>query len=237
MKTIGLIGGLSWESSAEYYRIINERVREKLGDLHSAKSIMISVDFYEIQNLVREDHSDKVGEILVDAAKKLELAGADVLLICANTAHRFADKIQKNIKISFLHIADKTAEKIVSANINKVALLGTRFTMEEPFYKERLSHYKIETLIPNEQDRGMINEIIFKELCMGVVKRESKEKFQAVIQDLKKKGAQGVILGCTEMWMLIKSEDCSIPIFDTARIHAEAAVDYALIRLAEEGST
>lgn len=228
MKTIGLIGGLSWESSAEYYRIINERVREKLGDLHSAKSVMISVDFYEIQNLVREDHSDKVGEILVDAAKKLELAGADVLLICANTAHRFADKIQKNIKISLLHIADKTAEKIVSANINKVALLGTRVTMEELFYKERLSHYKIETLIPNEQDREMINEIIFKELCMGVVKRESKEKFQAVIEDLKKKGAQGVILGCTEMWMLIKSEDCSIPIFDTARIHAEAAVDYAL---------
>lgn len=226
MKTIGLIGGLSWESSAEYYRIINERVREKLGGLHSAKIIMFSVDFHEIYKLVQEDKDDEVGKILTDAAKKLETAGADVLLICSNKAHRFADKIQNNIKIPLLHIADKTAERIVSSGINKVALLGTKSVMEEPFYKERLTSYNIETLIPDEQDRIIIDETIFKELCMGVIKQSSKDKFKEIIQGLQKNGAKGVILGCTELWMLIKPEDCSIPIFDTARIHAEASVDY-----------
>ncbi len=228
MKTIGLIGGLSWESSAEYYRIINERVREKLGGLHSAKVIMFSVDFYEIEKLVREDKNHMVCEMLTSAAKNLELVGADVLLICSNTAHRFAKNIQDNIKIPLLHIADKTAERIISSGINKVALLGTKFTMEGAFYKDRLASYNIETLIPDDKERLVIDEMIFKELCVGVTKQSSKNKLKQIIQELQKKGAQGVILGCTELWMLIKPEDCSIPIFDTARIHAEAVVDYAL---------
>jgi aspartate racemase len=228
MKTIGLIGGLTCESSAEYYRIINERVRQKLGGSHSAKSIMLSVDFYEIEQLVKEGKWSGIGDVLIDAAQRLEMAGADLLIICANTPHRFASQIQESIKIPLIHIADKAAEKIVAAGIQKVGLLGTKITMEESFYKDRLKAYNIQTLIPNEPDRITINETIFKELSMGIVNPISKEKFKQIIEELQRQGAQGIVLGCTELWMLVKPEDCSIPVFDTAQIHAEAAVDYVL---------
>jgi aspartate racemase len=189
---------------------------------------MLSVDFYEIEQFVKEKKWDKIGGVLIDAAKRLELAGADLLIICANTPHRFAKEIQGNINIPLLHIADKAAEKIVAAGIKKVGLLGTKVTMEEDFYKDRLKAYDIQTLIPNEPDRIMINETIFKELSMGIVSPASKEKFKAIIEVLQRQGAQGIVLGCTELWMLVKPEDCSIPVFDTAQIHAGAAVDAVL---------
>ena len=229
MKTIGLIGGLSWESTAEYYRIINETVRQKLGGLHSAKIVMVSLNFSEIKELVQKNEQTKVLETLIDAAKRLEQAGADCLLICANTAHRFADKIQENIRIPLVHITDKTAEQILESGIQKVGLLGTKVTMEETFYRGRLlEKYNIQTVTPDEQDRLIIDQIIFKELCAGVINEDSKAMFKTIIQKLQQQGVQGIILGCTEIWMLVKPEDCLLPLFDTAKIHAVSAVDFAI---------
>ena len=229
MKVIGLIGGMSWESSLEYYRVINETVKEKLGRLHSARSIMYSVDFDEIEILQRQGKWDKATEFMIDAAQRVEKGGADFVIICTNTMHKMAEEVQKNIKIPLLHIADATAEKIKKQGLKKVGLLGTKFTMEEDFYKGRLvEKHDLEVIIPNEEERKLIHHILYSELCLGEIKSLSKDKFIRIIKNLAAIGAEGVILGCTEIPLLIKQEDCEVPLFDTTRIHARFAVEYAL---------
>jgi len=219
---------MSWESSAEYYRIINEKIKEKLGGLHSVKSLMYSVDFEEIERLQHQGKWQELTEIMIDAAKKLEDGGADFIVICTNTMHKMVDEIQKNVKIPLLHIADATAEKIKNKGIKKVGLLGTKFTMEEDFYKGRLiDKYNLQVLIPNKDERQIVHDVIYKELCLGIVNLKSKEKFIEIIKNLVLNGAEAVILGCTEIPLLIKQDDVKIPIFDTTRIHAEAAVNYS----------
>lgn len=228
MKTIGLIGGMSWESSAEYYRIINEKVKEKLGGLHSAKCLMYSVDFAEVEKLQQQAEWEQAAELLIDAAQKLGRGGADFLLICTNTMHKVADDIQQKIQIPILHIVDATAEKIKEAGYEKIGLLGTKFTMEEPFYKGRLAEkYQLEVLVPEFDERTFINHVIFNELCLGILQEGSKSRFIRIIEDLSKKGAEAVILGCTEIPLLVKQADVSIPLFDTTAIHAKAAVEFA----------
>ncbi len=229
MKTIGLIGGMSWESSIEYYRIINEATREALGGLHSAKSIMISVEFAEIEALQHENRWDDATRILVDAAIGLEKAGADFALICTNTMHKLYDNMQEKIQIPLLHIADATAATIKQNGINKVGLLGTRFTMVEDFYKGRLiDKYDFEVLIPAGNDIEQVHRIIYDELCAGIIKPASKQVYTDVIERLVAKGAMAIILGCTEIGLLVKREDSPVPIFDTTEIHARAAVEMAL---------
>jgi len=229
MKTIGLIGGMSWESTAEYYRIINEAVRERLGRSHSAKIIMFSVDFEEVRELHRARNWDEATNLMIDAAKRVERGGADFVLICTNTMHKMAEDVQANISIPLLHIADVTAEKVISLSLKKVGLLGTKFTMEQNFYKGRLKDkYSLDVVIPNEADRQVVDNVIFNELCLGKIKDSSREQTKTIMKSLVDNGAQGIILGCTELPLLIKQEDCSVPIFDTTAIHAKAAVDYAL---------
>ena len=228
-KTIGLIGGMSWESSIEYYRIINQQTRKILGGTHSAKSVMISVDFAEIELLQHQGRWDEATAALVAAAKSLELAGADFVVLCTNTMHKMASAIQENIHIPFLHIADATAEVIKSAGISTIGLLGTRFTMEEDFYKERLiTKYGLKVLVPEKPDRDFIHRVIYDELVKGIVSPESKNGFRTIIHKLIANGAEGIILGCTEIGLLIKDRDCEVPVFDTTIIHAESAVDFAL---------
>lgn len=230
MKTIGLIGGMSWESSVEYYRIINERVKEKLGGLHSAKCLMYSVDFAEVERYQKQGEWGQAAELLIDAARRLERGGADFILICTNTMHKVADEIQQKIQIPILHIVDATAEKIKEARHKRIGLLGTKFTMEEPFYKGRLTEkYQLEVLVPESEERAFINQVIFQELCLGILKEGSRSRFTQIIESLSDKGAEAVILGCTEIPLLVKQADVSIPLFDTTRIHAEAAVEYALV--------
>ena len=229
MKTIGLLGGMSWESTVDYYRIINEEVRKRLGDLHSAKILMYSFDFRDIEILQKEGKWKEAADVLADESKKLETAGADCILICTNTMHKLADNVQERIDIPLLHIVDVTAEKIKSKNLKKIGLLGTKFTMEEDFYHGRLQKkYGFDVVIPEKNEIHVVNDIIFKELCMGIKKKESKEQLMSIINDLKLKGCEGVILGCTELPLLIKQEDVKIPVFDTTEIHAIAAVDFAL---------
>ncbi len=229
MKTIGLIGGMSWESSIEYYRIINQMVREKLGGTHSAKSVMVSVDFAEIELLQHEGRWQEATTMLVKTARDLEAAGADFVVLCTNTMHKMADAIIENTHIPFLHIADATAEKVKAEGITKIGLLGTRFTMEEDFYKSRLiDKYGLDVLIPEKEDRMYIHQVIYDELVKGKVLPESKRGFIAIIFKLISQGVQGIILGCTEIGLLVAEKDCPIPIFDTTRIHAEAAVDFSL---------
>ena len=229
MKKIGLIGGMSWESSQVYYEIINEKVRELLGGFHSSKCIMESVDFAEIEKLQHQDDWDALNKMMVDSAKILENAKADFIVLCTNTMHICSDEITKNISIPFLHIAVATAEKIKEQNINKVLLLGTRFTMEKDFFKDILSYdYGIDVIIPNQDDRETVHKIIYEELVRGKIESKSKEKYQRIINDSIKNGAQAVILGCTEIPLLIKRGDVDIPVFDTTRIHAETAVEFAI---------
>ena len=229
MKTIGMIGGMSWESSIEYYRIINETVRTELGGLHSAKSLMVSVEFAEIEALQHLDRWDEAAKILIDAARSLESGGADFAIICTNTMHKLYDKIQQSVRIPLLHIADATAELIKAQGIQKIALLGTRFTMEENFYKGRLiEKYGLEVIIPGSEDMEIIHRIIYDELCAGVIQLDSKQKYADIIRRLAKEGAAGIILGCTEIGLLVKQEDSPVPLFDTTEIHARAAVKYAL---------
>ncbi len=229
MKTIGLIGGMSWESSIEYYRIINQKVREKLGGTHSAKCVMVSVDFAEIEILQHEGRWQEATQMLIDAAIHLEAAGADFIVLCTNTMHKMAEEIQKNTSIPFLHIADATAQKVSSSGISTIGLLGTRFTMEEDFYKGRLlRNFNLNVVVPDENDRKMIHHVIYDELVKGVIRPESKREFLKVIEKLILEGAHGVILGCTEIGLLVKEGDCRVPVFDTTRIHAEAAVAFAL---------
>jgi aspartate racemase len=229
MKTIGLIGGMSWESSIEYYRIINEAVRGKLGGLHSAKCMMVSVDFAEIEPLQHQGKWSEAAEILTAAARSVEAGGADFVIFCTNTMHKVADEVQKHLRIPILHIDDATAQTIKAVGLKKVGLLGTQFTMEEDFYKGRLvQRHHLEIMIPTPEEKEMIHRIIYDELCMGEIKPSSKKKYTDVIDRLVKKGAEGIILGCTEIGLLVKKEDVRTPLFDTTRIHAIAAVEYAL---------
>ena len=229
MKTIGLIGGMSWESSTEYYRIINETTKAKLGGLHSAKSIMYSVDFAEIEILQHQGKWGEAAQMLIDAAKNLENSGAGFIVLCTNTMHKVADDIQANVKIPLLHIADATAQLVKDSGIKKIGLLGTRFTMEEEFYKGRLSQkYGLNVNIPNAQEREIVHRVIYDELVIGEIRQHSKDQYIGIIKQMVNQGAEGVILGCTEIGLLIHKQDSQVPLFDTTRIHAEAAVEYAL---------
>jgi aspartate racemase len=229
MKTIGLIGGMSWESSLEYYRIVNETVKELLGGLHSAKCVLVSVDFAEIEILQHEGRWGEAAQQLITVGQNLEKAGADFVLLCTNTMHKLADEIQANLSVPFLHIADATALKIAAAGIQKVGLLGTRFTMEEDFYKGRLNQqHGLAVLIPDNQEREIIHRVIYDELVLGKINPESKAEYVQIMGRLVQSGAEGIILGCTEIGLLVQEGDSPVPLFDTTRIHAEAAVEYAL---------
>lgn len=229
MKTIGLIGGMSWESSIEYYRIINEVTREKLGGLHSAKSVMVSVDFAPIEELQNQNHWSEATEFMIVTAHQVAAAGADFLLIATNTMHKMYDEVQAALNIPVLHIADATALKIKEAGLNKIGLLGTIYTMEQDFYKGRLSElYGLDVLVPGKSDRKIVNQVIYDELVIGQIKPESKAEFARVIANLVELGSQGIILGCTEIPLLVDPEQMHIPTFDTTYIHAEMAVEIAL---------
>lgn len=229
MKTIGLIGGMSWESSIEYYRIINETVRAKLGGLHSARSMMYSVDFAEVEALQRQEKWDEATALLVDAATSLENGGADFVIICTNTMHKVADEVQEHIRVPLLHIADATAETIKAHGLKKIGLLGTRFTMEEDFYTGRLvERHGLEVVIPTEEEREIIHRIIYDELCMGEIRESSREQYVSIMEHLIENGAEGIVLGCTEIGLLVRDKDCRVPLFDTTEIHAVAAVEHAL---------
>jgi len=228
MKKIGLIGGMTWESTLEYYRIINESVKEKLGGLHSADCILCSFDFANIEKLQIKRKWRELTNLMIDAAQILEKTGAEFIVICANTMHKTADEIQDNIRIPVLHITDVTAEEIIRKGLKKVGLLGTIFTMEEDFYKKRLKdEYDIDTIIPSKSEREIINDIIYKELSHGITKQSSKENYIEIINNLLSRKAEGIILGCTEIPLLIKQKDVTSPVFDTTSIHAKAAVEYA----------
>ncbi len=229
MKTIGLIGGMSWESSIEYYRIINETVRDKLGGLHSAKSIMVSVDFAEIEALQHEGRWDETARMLIAAAQNVERGGGDFVVLCTNTMHKVAEEVQEHIHIPLLHIADATAERVKSEGLKKVGLLGTKFTMEEAFYKDRLAEeHGLEVVIPAEPEREVVHRVIYDELCLGEIKAASKAAYIRIMDRLIEEGAEGIILGCTEISLLVGQEDSAVPLFDTTEIHAQAAVEYAL---------
>ena len=228
MRTIGLIGGMSWESTIPYYRIINEEVKKKMGGLHSAKIILYSVEFDEIEKCQSENRWEESGEILGKAAQALETAGADFILICTNTMHKVAPQIASMIKVPIIHIADATADELDKARIKRVGLLGTKYTMTQDFYKKRLVDRGIDVLIPKDSEIETVNSIIFNELCVGTITEESRKKFQDIIEKLKEKGADGVILGCTEIGLLISQSDVSIPVFDTTVIHAKRAAKIAM---------
>ena len=229
MKTIGLIGGMSWESSLEYYRIINEEVKNRLGGQHSAKVLLYSLDFHPIEEFQRRGRWEDMALILIDAAKRLERAGADFILICTNTMHKVAPEVQDSIKIPLLHIADATAEQIKATGISVVGLLGTKYTMEQDFLKGYLSSkHGFDVIVPNAGSRDTVHNIIYDELCIGTIREESKKMFLRIIQDLAAEGAQGVILGCTEIPLLVHPGDTSLPLFDTTAIHAKKAVEMAL---------
>lgn len=230
MKTIGLIGGMSWESSAEYYRIMNEDVKTRLGGLHSARCLLYSVDFAEIEYYQTEGEWEKAGKVLGEVAYSLEKGGADFIVLCTNTMHKVIDHIEEQINIPILHIADASANQIKKAKIHKVGLLGTKYTMEQDFYKSRLESNGISVMIPDQFERDMINKIIFQELCLGVIQQSSKEYYQEVIRRLVEAGAEAIILGCTEIGLLIKQEDAEVPVFDTTFIHASEAVSLAFQR-------
>ena len=228
MKTIGLIGGMSWESTVTYYKIINETVKEKLGGLHSAKCILYSIDFQKIEECQANGNWEKSGEILGEAANNLEKAGADFIVICTNTMHKVINQIKEKISIPILHIAEMTAEKILEKGLKNIALLGTKYTMEQDFYKSKLIEKGINVIIPDKNDIEIINKVIYDELCLGTINSNSKKKFLEIVDKLRSKGAEGIILGCTEIGLLIKNEDTDVPLFDTAVIHAEEAAIYSI---------
>ena len=228
MKTIGLIGGMSWESTVTYYQIVNEVVKEKLGGLHSAKVLLYSVDFEEIEKCQANGEWEKSGDILTQAAQNLEKAGADFIVICTNTMHKVAPQIQSQISIPIVHIAEATADALKENNIKKVAFLGTKYTMTQDFYKAKLIEAGIEVLIPDAQDVEVVNDVIYNELCLGIVSEISKEKYIQIIEKLADQGAQGVILGCTEIGLLIQQKDTKLPVFDTTQIHGKKAAMLAI---------
>jgi len=228
-KTIGLLGGMSWESSAEYYRIINQETAARLGGLHSARCILLSVDFADIEQLQTADDWDQAGHLLAEDARRIQDAGADLLLLCTNTMHRVADTIQTAIDIPLLHLADATARRIRSRSLTRIGLLGTRFTMEQDFYRGRLQkRFGLDVLTPGPRDRALVHRVIYEELVRGRIEDGSRDDFRRIIHDLTGQGAQGVILGCTEIPLLVEQADSPVPLFDTTRIHAEEAVRAAL---------
>ncbi|HDL18219.1 MAG TPA: aspartate/glutamate racemase family protein [Bacteroidetes bacterium] len=229
MKTIGLIGGMSWKSTLEYYRIINEKVKEKLGGLHSAKCLLYSVDFAEIEELQHQGKWPEATQTMIDAARRVENGGADFLLICTNTMHKMADEVAVNSSIPLLHIADATAAAIKSERMKKIGLLGTKFTMEQDFYQGRLiNKHGLQVLIPSSADREIVHKVIYNELCLGKTIKQSRTEYTRIMQEMVDEGAEGIILGCTEIGLLVKNENSPVPLFDTTVIHARAAVDFAL---------
>jgi aspartate racemase len=228
MKVIGLIGGLSWESSSEYYRLINQETRKRLGGLNSAKVLMYSVNHHEINELEHKDRWAELIEIMVEAARRLEKGGADFILICCNAIHKIAEQIQNSIEVPLIHIADAAAEAVKRVRLSSVGLLGARAVMEEEFFKNNLVSADLKVLIPAENDREFINHVIFNQLAYGKIVEESRERTLEIIKRLKTEGSQGVILGCTELPLLIREEDSVLPLFDTLRLHAQRAVDLAL---------
>lgn len=230
MKTIGLIGGMSWESTVPYYRMINETVKARLGGLHSAKVILFSVDFHEIERLQHAADWDGAGRLLAQAAKSLELAGADFLVLCTNTMHKVAPAIEEAVAIPLFHIADPTAQEIKQAGLERIGLLGTRFTMEQAFYKDRLtSRHGLQVLTPPAADRDIVHRIIYEELCLGQIVDASRQQYRRIMADLVAQGAQAIILGCTEISLLVAAEDASVPLFDTTGLHARKAAEWALM--------
>lgn len=229
MKTIGLIGGMSWESTIPYYRQINQIIKERLGGLHSAKIVLLSVDFHEVERLQHAGDWDAAGHLLADAARSLKVAGADFLVLCTNTMHKVAPAIEAAVDIPLLHIADPTAEAIRAAGVSTVGLLGTRFTMEQAFYKDRLQErFGLQVLTPPEDERQVVHRIIYEELCLGQIRDESREAYRRIIASLVERGAQAVILGCTEISLLVGPQDAAVPLFDTTAIHARSAAERAL---------
>lgn len=228
MKTIGLIGGMSWESTVTYYQYINTTVKERLGGLHSAKCVLYSVDFDEIEKCQASGDWEQSAQILTAAALSLQAAGADFIIICTNTMHKVADQIKRSIRIPLLHIAEVTADELQKSGIQKVALLGTSYTMEQDFYKAKLIDRGITVIIPNEEDRAFVNRTIYHELCVGIVSEASKNRMLSIIGGLSKDGAQGVILGCTEIGLLVAQADTAVPLFDTTLIHAQKAAEFAI---------
>jgi len=229
VKTIGLIGGMSWESTVPYYRQINEEVKARLGGLHSARVVLYSVDFHEIEVLQRAGDWEGAGRILVGAARSLEAAGADFLVVCTNTMHKVAPAIEASVSIPLLHIADATAAEIAAAGHSVVGLLGTRFTMEQAFYRDRLSErHGLQVVVPDAEDRATIHRIIYEELCLGVIRPESRLEYRRIMNGLAGQGAQAIILGCTEITLLVGQQDSALPLFDTTAIHARAAAEKAL---------
>lgn len=228
MKTIGLIGGTSWESTVTYYQLLNRLVNKELGGSHSAQCILYSVDFEDIETNIHADQWGKIADILVEAATALQKAGADFIVICTNTLHKLVPEIESRVNIPILHIAEATADSIEQAGIHKVGLLGTAPTMTQDFYKSRLANRGMVVLTPKAEDIDTVDKIIFDELCHGIVKDESKQEYLRIIKDMENKGAEGIILGCTEIDLLVKQDDIAIPVFDTTQIHASAAVQIAL---------
>lgn len=225
MKTIGLIGGMSWESTANYYQLINQGIKQRLGGLHSAKLVLVSVDFAEIEALQHQGDWQKTAEILSNAAKSLVLAGADFFLICTNTMHKVASQVASAVTIPLLHIADATGSQLNSSNMTKIGLLGTKFTMQQDFYKDRLSNnFSIEVLVPTDDEQEVVHKVIYQELCLGVIKDQSRKQYLEIINNLSQRGAQGIILGCTEIGLLIKTSHTQSTLYDTTLIHAQAAV-------------
>ncbi|MFJ4671227.1 aspartate/glutamate racemase family protein [Kitasatospora purpeofusca] len=228
MKTIGLLGGMSWESTATYYRLLNELTRDRLGGLHSAKCVLYSVDFAEVERLQAAGEWEAAGRLLADAARAVEAAGAELLLICTNTMHKVADQVAGAVSVPLLHLADATAAAVLAAGVTRVGLLGTAFTMEQDFYRDRLAAHGLDVLVPDPAGRALVHRVIYEELCLGVVREESRAEYRRVIAELVAEGAQGVILGCTEIELLVGPGDSAVPVFPTTRIHAEAAVTAAL---------
>jgi len=231
MRTIGLIGGMSWESTVPYYRQVNEGIKARLGGLHSAKVVLYSVDFHEIEQLQRDGDWDTAGEVLADAARRVQAAGADLLVLCTNTMHKVAPQMEAAVSIPLLHIADATGAAITAAGHRTVGLLGTRFTMEQDFYRQRLQdRHGLQVLVPEADDRRIVHDVIYDELCRGVVSDSSRDAYRRVMDDLVARGAQAIILGCTEIGLLVGPQDARVPLFDTTALHASAAVEAALAK-------
>lgn len=229
MKTLGLIGGMSWESTVPYYRTINEHIKQQLGGLHSARLFLHSVDFYDIEQLQAKGDWQQAGQILGEAAHSLALAGAEVIVVCTNTMHKVADDIERIGGLPLLHIADATAEKIKSQGLRRIGLLGTKFTMEQEFYRGRLQEkHQIDVVTPDDADRDIVHRIIYEELCLGKICDSSREEYRRIIGKLEQQGAEGIILGCTEITLLVGAQDANVPVFDTTAIHALAAAQFAL---------
>jgi aspartate racemase len=228
MRTIGLIGGMSWESTAVYYRLANELVRERLGGLHSARIVMTSVDFADIEELQVSGRWERAGSVLAGEAARLEAAGADLIVLCTNTMHKVAGAIEARVSVPFLHLGDTTAEAVKGAGLGTVGLLGTGFTMSQPFYRERLESHGLRVLVPDEADQALVHRVIYDELCRGVVREASRRAYVAVMERLVERGATGIILGCTEIGLLVRDDDIAVPVFPTTRLHVVAAVDAVL---------